>query len=328
MKPPLLSSTLIDLDADSKTTLEIRMTNALGNNSHSLEMSIRDDDSGSAFDTVSQLISSKDKDFPQVSHALPRKLAAAQGTSGIPGGLLLVLQGTTSLNNHPFVAILKAEKSEGFQRIQDPKKIEIKYLKELFLTPQTRLYKIGIFIDTLKSKPSAKALNVSSCKAFVYDHNLVQGGINGMAIYFYDTFLGLTHAPTAEKLTGDFFTKTKEFISGLEIEAADKVDLETALVTYLKVDKSPTIQIDDFAGNYFEEEYKDTYLRFMVDAGLPMTAFSKDVSRIRAKLVKRAFTFSSGVRLSAPGDGIENRIKWDGEVDGWTKVRIKGELKK
>ncbi len=98
--------------------------------------------------------------------------------------MLIVFDGTVGATAQPFVGVIKAETQAGFRRSKDGAKAVVEFLQNIFLTPATRLYKIGLmlFEDTIKAKPDGR-------RAFVFDSNISVSNREAAAAYFYEGFL-------------------------------------------------------------------------------------------------------------------------------------------
>jgi hypothetical protein len=97
--------------------------------------------------------------------------------------------------------------------------------------------------------------------------------------------------------------------------------LLTSLYTYLKVDQTPTIQVNAFSTAYLPSEKRDDYRSFMQGKHFPLTAVQKDTTEIKGKLRQRRVEFSGGIRLAAPPESFREYITMetvpaDGVTDG------------
>ncbi|TWA90251.1 hypothetical protein [Bradyrhizobium stylosanthis] len=82
--------------------------------------------------------------------------------------------------------------------------------------------------------------------AHVYDSQMTLQNREGAAKYFFDAFLGCQIPQNRAHLTRTFFEHTRTFIRLLPVEPEIRDDLLTSLYTYLKVDQTPTIQVNKF----------------------------------------------------------------------------------
>ena len=115
-----------------------------------------------------------------------------------------------------------------------------------------------------------------------------------------------------------------------------KTDLHNALVTYLKVDQSATVQISQFAQSYLPDAVlRDDYTQYMIKKEFPQQAIVKDLSEVKNVLKYRKVTFSRDVKLIAPADKFENLISMrviagetdeQGQIPEWTEVIIRDRI--
>jgi hypothetical protein len=321
--PPLKSDILTSLNDDGKKELAARIVEAVGQDSKSVEMNIvkTDKDSVSSFSLNIIGNITDDNIFIEMSKKITDKLTEAQISRNLPGGIVVIIDGTTSISNNNFVAIIKAELQGGFQKAKNN---TIEFVRDLLLTPQQKLYKIGVFLKENKK-----------LRAFVYDHNMSKSLESGMAAYFYETFLGCNIAHTDKFYTNRFYYETKNFINESNIfNDNEKFDLHTHLYSYLK-SVTNTISITDFANTYvIDEKKKDVYTSHMqekIDENAFNRSFTKDITDINSKLKMRKLTFSSKVRISAPSEEFEKNVKINSPIeqnDGSyiTKIEIVGKI--
>lgn len=92
LREPRYGNQLIQLDVEARDALQQRITNALGQSSHGVEMAVQDWAAPSAWSHGKRTIESagNDVEFIQISQALTAKLAAAQTNKGVPGGIVVV----------------------------------------------------------------------------------------------------------------------------------------------------------------------------------------------------------------------------------------------
>lgn len=266
-----------------------------------------------------------DTAFLTVSRLLADKLTDAQTRRDIPGGVLVVFTGNVGHPARRYVGIMKSETHQGFRHASTT---QVQFLKDLFMGPQTKLYKIGVFVCT---NPAAGD-PPSGWSAFVYDSQMSSANRDGAAHYFYASFLGCELPANAAQLTKRFYEQTREFINKIDVPEERKLDLLTGLYTYLKVDQSPTVETRAFAKSYLpEDELKDAYAAFMNQKSFPGTAVLKDISDIGSKLRRRRLSFSRNVQLTAPSEAFEELVEVRsiaptgspaGTPETWTQITI------
>lgn len=307
---PVFGTSLVALDADGVQALQDRIISALASDAHCMEMAIYNHQPGSVFAISANLMGATQSAFITQSQALANALAVAQTSRQLPGGIVVVFKGTIGFPALPILGVIKAEVHNGFTREQESNgRLDLKFLKNLLLTPQTKLYKIGLFVqyDATQASPT----NIcGGYQAYVYDDAMKRHDRQSAAHYFYDTFLGCSFLPSSSLLTRDFHTHTKKFISGLQVPEEQKMDLYTGLYTYLKVDQSPTVETSVFAQSYFvDDDVKAAYMQFMEDNNVPPVAIHKDLSDLASELKLRRVNFAAGVKLTAPAEKFEEMIK-------------------
>jgi hypothetical protein len=170
--PPRYAAQLIALPADAMDVFKERVVDAMGTASQSMEVEIAESGAESAISLALSLLGKADRAFISESAKFADKLAAAQVPKNLPGGILVVFNGTVSAASHPFVAVIKAEKQTGFRE----RGTSLQFLKDLFLTPASKLYKIGFFV-----REGATRLPLpEGWRAFVYDSHMTTANRDGV----------------------------------------------------------------------------------------------------------------------------------------------------
>lgn len=158
-----------------------RIIQALGRKSQSIDLTISDTSPSSAFVCARDLLTDGGDNFAEISRRVATKLSEAQTNRNIPGGVVVVFIGTVGTSDRPIAGFIKAEVHGGFRKGD---KLEIEYLKDLFLTPQTKLYKIGTFTSNhIKASD-----NSDYWTARVYDSNMSATSRDTAAQYFLRDF--------------------------------------------------------------------------------------------------------------------------------------------
>jgi len=327
LQPPKYSQGLTILDQPGLATLQSRIVAALGSGSHSIEMSIERDGEDSVFQKAAKCIRCEEAGFIAHSQILAGELAQRQTSRRLPGGIVVVFNGTIGTDPKRTIGIMKAEIHEGFNTERDEGRVSMKFLSDLLLTPYQKMYKIGIFVEQEVVEDEDALRSPHEFKALVYDHNMNKAETQQAAMYFYDSYLGCSISPTAKKLTRDFYEHTRGFIQTLDKTDEEKKDLNFCLYTYLKMSQAPTISAEDFAMEYLgTPEVKDSYSRHMRGKGFPETAIVKDITYIKNKLKMRGLTFSSKIKILGPSEGFNDMVVIEGVVDGRTIVSIQGQV--
>lgn len=331
--PPDYGTTLEILGAEALDAFHDRIVTAMTRTSRCLQMSIAATGDESMLVRAIAVAEAVDaREFIRLSCGVADKLAAEQKSRQIPGGALVVFRGTTGVPSRRMVGVIKADVHNGFTREAGAGQ-RLKFLNKLMLTTQTKLYKIGLFIE---ESPYAVGDVASRWEAYIYDETLTMSNREGAAKYFYEGFLGLKFPESSARQTRRFHEHTKSFIQSLAVEEEEKIVLFNALVTYLKADQSPTISVADFSDSYFAvPELKDEYRAHMQAKEFPNEPVNKDLTDIQSSLRIRQLRFRNKVRLTGPAEEFESLVQVkavDGDVDEngvtpqWTEIIVKDRI--
>lgn len=304
--------------------LRTRVVNALGSDSHGVEMAIVKNDSGSFFYLAARLINANNKVFKTLSQHVADKLAEAQASRRLPGGAVVVMDGTVGITNRRYLCVIKAETHEGFHNKSKAGAITMEYISNLLLTPQQKLYKIGLFIENKRHREKRSEWEASDFSAYVFDHNMTQKETRSAAHYFYNSFLGCDIPESAGKNTRDYFQHTRSFINNADLDSETKIDLYNSLYTYLKVDQKNVISVKYFSTTYLQADLRDSYVKYMIKNGVPEGNITKDLSYIKNALRRRKVNFSSSIQITGPADTFNELVTVTGSTGDATTVRIKG----
>ena len=314
-KQPVYGAELLKLTRQGLETLGERLVTVLSSNSHCVEMDIVDASDQGVPEKAMRLISLPDSVFIEESHFFADKLASVQTSRQIPGGIVVVAIGQVGLENDSCCLILKAEVHSGFNKRENRGVISAEYLTNLFLTPQQKLYKVGLFI-----------FKASTTIAYVYDQNMARNESTTAAKYFYSAFLGCEIAKSSKSLTRGFFQSTRDYINNLSVDIEQKLDLQDQLNGYLKNKNNATISSRVFADEFLPVENRDDYAVFMQDANFPTTAVMKDLSLIATKLKRRVMNFSTGVKITRKDGSLGDVVEVVESTSDSTKLMIHGKL--
>lgn len=322
---PSYSSDMLVLKGRAKDAFISRVLAAFKSSAQCMEMSIRVHDAASAVAQAANLIRQTDADFVRSSRVFADKLADAQDSRQYPGGVVAVFDGTVGNPAQHFVGVMKAELHEGFVKTQ---KLGAQFVDNLFLSPKTKLYKIGLFIsDGAAPRPALPA----GWTALLYDSLMTAAQRDNAAVYFHGRFLGLSIPENSAQKTKEFFERTKEFIKTRNISEYEKVDLYNSLYSYLKVDQSPTVQVSEFGDRFFDDDMNIDYTSHMKKSGVSVQAINKDLSEVAGALKLRRVRFTGNLQLSGPPEVFARLVTVEtvipvGRDEKWTQITVKGPI--
>lgn len=323
---PFLSTVLTVLEGEGLEKLQQRISSVLGSGSHSLQMLIAQDGASSCFHAATRLLNDDDEGFITNSAELAQLHTAAHSSKQWPGGTLVVIDGTAGAANKRCLFIIKAEQQAGFVGREEADRVVMDFLDSLILTPQSKLYKVGVFVELNQNSVDSDIRSISDFEAYIFDSNIKAKDDRKAARYFYSGFLGLRIPENAEQRTRDFFEYTTSFINEADISTEEKFDLKQALYTYLKTDQSNTIQSSSFAEQFMGEDIRDDYASYMSSKSFPENATVKDNSLMASRLKNRRMKFSSNVQVTAPAEGFNENIQIIESNIEYTTIKIKGKL--
>lgn len=320
---PRRGQQLLTMDARGQQAFESRVINAFSSSAKCMEMVVLDPVAGSVTQRGFELLSANDGQFVDQSYELAELLAQAQGSRSIPGGVLAVFDGLVGHPARRFFAVMKAELQEAFLREDD---LQATFVDNLFLSPKGKLYKIGLFVQTDEEADGVAGRITPQ----VFDSHLSARDRDGAATYFHSGFLGLGVPDNAAFNVRKFFENTKQFIASSNLEPEDKVDLHNSLFSYLKVDQSPTIQVNEFAERFFAGDLEVQYREFMNRSGMPPGVMQKDLSEVQGQLRLRRVRFPRRIQLLGPAEAMADLVTiQDIESDDgheWTQITIRGRV--
>lgn len=327
-KQPSYAEALEQLHVDAIAEFRQRVTAALAAEQKSLQMRIIRHGPGSHLQDVQELVAAVDTDFLSFSRRVPDRLADVQLSQSIPGGVVLVFDGTVGAGNRRYVGVIKAEKHSGFRRYRGRDATFTEFLDDLFLTPTQRLYKIGMFVET-----SAGLAPPNGWDAYVFDTNISKSHREAAALYFYDAFLGCGLMEDGAYETARFFDLTKDFVRRSDFSRDQKQDLVDALHTFVKTETANTFSSNEYATQYLPADAHDAYRAFMESHRFPSRAIVRDITEMGHRLRRRRFRFGSEIELSVSTDALNSHdvvietgaaSDFGGEgSDPWTRVTIR-----
>lgn len=329
---PTYGAALEQLDESALDALRDRIVSAMSRSDRCVQMELIPN--APMLPLVEALVDADDTLFLSESREVPNALAEAQTSRQYPGGVVVVFSGTVGAPAKRMLGIIKAEVHSGFLRETVQGRLRLKFLDKLLLTPQTKLYKIGMYVE---NDPAA-TLPEQKWHAFIYDDGMSARDRYGAAQYFYESFLGLAFPQSSAMQTKAFHDLTKSFVRDLGVPEEAKLQLNNALVTYLKADQSPTVSVPTFSQAYFDTpDLRDAYEQFMAESGFPNTAVHKDLADVERSLRLRKLVFTRDVKITAPADAFEDMIQIrtvdasgpmpEGAVPKWTVVTIKDRIR-
>ncbi|MCD4822325.1 MAG: nucleoid-associated protein [Methanococcoides sp.] len=313
-EPPIYSEIESSLNNDSKKFLKSKLIKSIGSkNAHEISF---DDGSDSPVPEIIKTLLNEDFDtdgFIALSKQISEQLNKTQ--SGInSAGFILILHGFNE--NKKVIGILKLEKEEGAQLKQSQRDgkntFEITNIKDLILSKNTRLFKIGVFY-----KESDDSYSGTIC-----DNQLTKKG--DVAHFFLRGFLGC-------KLNADYAIETKNFFkysidffkNNIEdplIQNQYKLHLQSYVSS-----QSGTLNTRTFAAMYLNISDRNSYEKYLHEKDVPIQIL-KDVSYIEADIKKHLYEFENGIRIIGTNNDFEENVKLEPLENGDTRATVESRL--
>lgn len=335
IKKPVKGKELIKFDETAMQDFKKRVLDSLGNGSSAVRMVIADQAEGKTPSLINKLHGLDEKEFIDTSYLIAERLAAAQTTKNISGGIVVVFSATYNHNDLKFVGIIKADIHSAYQKAVDPntQEISLTYVKEVLLTPSTRLYKsAGFFMK----ENAAETLDLNtSWVVDISDYQIDKSDGRAAAQYFYQDFLGCDYPLTSARTTKQYFELTSKFINKMNISEEERSDLHNALYSDLKANRSIKVSPIDFANAHMSDIDVDNFREYLEESDFSVEPFIKNLEHITSKLKSRRVRFSRDIRISAPSDVFEGLIEIatfpgekqeDGSTPTWTNLLIKDRI--
>lgn len=320
--PPHFNELCSELDNESLDALKKRFTKALGNNSHSMKMRIKDTSDDSVFSCLSEFWRSEksDSDFISLSKKMTRLLTVAQDNRTMPGGVIVIVKGKVTEYKKDYIAIIKAEKHDGFNIREEEGRNLLEYFNSLVLSPQQKLQKIGYFVF---NKPSGDIIAEKNIDAYVFDSNTSAAKATAHAEYFYAKFLGLDFRTDADYITNQFYISTRSFINeSLKLTVEDKLRLQSDLRNYLESESTRVINPNDFIQRTVTDGVIiDEYLKYVEAQKIPLQDTRKYLTLTNLK--DRKMSFDNKIKLIGPSEAFKENVSIETNEDN-TTITIKG----
>jgi len=169
---------------------------------------------------------------------------------------------------------------------------EMSVLNDLVLTDGTRLFKCAMFIrtgdrdDDFLATACDDQYNVRSAEDLAK---------------FWMTFLGCEFLLEPRVATQRFFESVLSFINTTVTESVVKSDMYDHLQSQMK-SEAKTIAPRNFIQDFVPKEYKDQFQEYLVERGVALTSFKKDIEDIKSSLKRCAYQTTKGGIISVPAN--------------------------
>jgi hypothetical protein len=269
---------------------------------------------------IQQYLASPGEDFVSMSQQIARHLHDCQ-TRVNSGGLLTIIDCT--IDSKRSLAVLKVEKEDGVRlnqsQVNGKRTFNIQHLRDLLLTKHTKLFKIGLFVQTNS--------NLGDVDGLISDYQRgAQTGIE-VARFFLQGFLGCKLKEDPAVTTKRFYDAAEGFINTEIDEAVERQVAHTHLVSQM-LSQSAIINPEMFAREYLPTPLRQKFINTLAEKDLQNQAFDKNIAMIERRIKKTALEFASGITVLGGNEAIGEIVILSDAGHGKTRLEMEDVLKK
>jgi hypothetical protein len=305
---PKLSEALSPYDAEVARFFERKISDSFNRSKHEIQPAQEAATPG----TITARLRGED-DLVELSIGLGNRLHQSQ-SGAMSGGLLVVMEGTHG--EAPILSVLKLEKEEGARassaEVEGKSTYSVEYLKDLFLTGRTRVFKVAVFALAEEDQLAGWVSDPQSKGSDVAD-------------FFLETFLECQLRNDPKVITRRFHAEAERFINERITDPEKKTRYETAVIAELNSNTSE-VRLRAFADNNLDVEDRSAFVSELHHAGVE-AAFVKDVQLVRSRIRRVQYEFEAGVKVSYPVETPADVVTVSGRSDGRTELQVVDELK-
>ena len=325
---------LLGIDEESIHVIKSRINAACGKESKAFKLEIAQMEEGSFFSMANDIRGLSDDEFIQRSIDIAELLAESQRRINIPGGYLLVIDGT-DYKGANFLIVIKAELHEAFiaTGVEGSDKKSIELIKDIFLSPDAKFFKIGIL------KQNEKDMGISpndrySC--LIFDEQYTSTN-KEPAEYFVKDFLGFSTEKNTKITTKRFYWDVHKFVfKEVAVEEVEERDRILSALRDLYLHRpGRIINPREFADENLTGEIKDKFYEGVLSQDRYLRPFEKDPALLKHQLKNKIIPFPQKVKVEAPEEVFEDRVTilsnleemntlTDQDLENYTLVLIKG----
>jgi len=293
------------LPVDIVDVIKSRLIQVVGNKGKSHQLEISSFDEGSFFKACSILSDRSPSEFIDSTLEITSLLASSQRRKAIKASYLWVIDAEDKDTAKKVWIIIKAELHEALTIDADACKV----LKEVFLSPTQKMYKVGILYErehilTDKFFPN----NTYGCLLF---DSSWSGRVAKLANYFCKDFLGFSYENIAKYQISALYDHINDFINKSDLSSDERVQALENVVSYFQI--SDEINPDDIGDIISQDQsiindFKDSVYTFP-------GAIKADVDMIKNKINKYRLPFENNVIINGPLNSFGRTVKVVDTVD-------------
>jgi hypothetical protein len=252
-------------------------------------------------DSVAMIVTDPSRHV-EASQAMAMHLYDLQKKTNSPG-LLTVIRARAG--DQQLIAILKLEREVGVHVVideEDAKRvINLKFLRDLTLTKNTRVFKAAVVELTDHNDPL-------TMQGLASDDQRSRTEGRGLARFFLHDFLGCQLSASPEKATKDFWNAVQVFINEDVPSPEKKGRYQVAVQAFLE-EPEEDLRPETFIERSVDLNDQPVLRQRIRDEGLePDTTVPKDTGLIARKISGFRVTFAHGMALLGDREDLEERV--------------------
>lgn len=287
---PVLADGLTDMDARHKSMLKEKLTRTLQAKS-AYDIMFNDESASPVPDNVMEITNARfnSQKFIVMSRRFAEYLFEQQ-TGQMSAGLLCVIW--INVKGRRVVAILKLERERGvelsLEDVDGSRQFTMDLLDNLVFTDGTKTYKSAMFVSEADDEYKAVACDKQK--------NVHSGRDVGQ---FWMRFLGCKVTVEPRVATELWFDATVRYVNDFITDPMQKDEVYNHIVSELHSNRA-TITPGTFAEDYMPKDYRQGYRDYLVEVGVSVQRFHKDLADVERKIKSKTYITRGGVTVKAP----------------------------
>jgi hypothetical protein len=255
-----------------------------------------------------------------MSQAVGRHLYQCQNGAS-SAGLLCVVECTLAAQKA--LAILKLEREAGMRaqqtQLQGHPTFDLEHIRELMLTTNTKVFKVGLFIQN--------GHTLASIEGAVSDNQRGYYAGTEVADFFLRRFLGCRLKEDADVVTKKVFQVAEQFIHENVAEPETKAKYELALISELS-NQEATFHPRVFAERNLDVDDRQPFIQAMAAGGVQARPIEKDTSLIATHLRRIHIELQSDIAILAKPNAFQEHVRMTELDNGETRFEIQDRVKR
>ena len=295
---PVLADSVTDMDGAHKAVLKEKLTRTLQSKA-AYDIVFNEDTASPVPDSIMEFTDRRysEQNFVDMSRSFAEYLFEQQ-TGQMSAGLLCII--CINIRGRKTVAILKLERERGvdlsLETVDGARQFTMALLDSLVFTDGTKLYKSAMFVN--EGNDGYKAVACDTQKVVHSSQDVGQ---------FWLRFLGCKVTVEPRVATQIWFDATYKFVNDFIADPVQKNDVYTHLISELNSNRA-TITPDTFTEDYIPREYRQEYRNYLVETGVSVQRFHKDLNDVQHKIKKKSLYTRGGVSVTVP-QGEEDLVE-------------------